>query len=122
MDPPPLLLLLLLLALPRRHPLFPGPPPRKPGERVTGKGRSGGTSGTRSQMRVGGHEKLSRDICERHSMKCQNNDTLLQLGLFSFSALFVFVLFDPFLLVVLSSPGEALHRTRRKRVRTNRIY
>ena len=31
------------------------------------------------EMRVKRHEKLSRDICERHSMKCQNNDILLRL-------------------------------------------
>lgn len=52
------------------------------------KGTVRGTSRTRSQMRVRGHEKLSRDICERHSMKCQNNDILLRSGFSSPSSLY----------------------------------
>lgn len=58
MDPP---LLLLRLALPHRRPLFPGPPTRKPGERVTGKGRPWGTR-TRSQMRARGQEIVTRHL------------------------------------------------------------
>lgn len=99
------------------------------------KGTVRGTSRTRSQMRVRGHEKLSRDICERHSMKCQNNDILLRSGFSSPSSLYhlsslslSLVLFNLSLLVSFLFPftlhpgREALHRTRRTRVRTNRIY